>query len=170
MQIGIVAKKMGVSVDAIRFYERKGLLPQAPRTEGGFRRYGENDVETLALVRRVQRSGVGVASNSNTERFWHDLRGVPNYGEESAAESDGRLQNRSERKQALTTFDEAKTNMDAFVKATTDAWYPSKVEGSTKKSRVRLKQKQEGICPAIVRKIRINDPCGHGLPRKRSTF
>jgi len=57
MQIGIVAKKIGLSVDAIRFYERNGLLPRPPRTEGGFRRYGENDVETIAFVRRVQGLG-----------------------------------------------------------------------------------------------------------------
>ena len=57
MQIGIVAKKIGVSVDAIRFYERNGLLPRPSRTEGGFRRYGENEVETLAFVRRVQGLG-----------------------------------------------------------------------------------------------------------------
>src|SRR6266481_4437511 len=57
MQIGIVAKMIGVSVDAIRFYERNGLLPRPPRTRGGFRRYGENDVETLAFVRRVQGLG-----------------------------------------------------------------------------------------------------------------
>jgi DNA-binding transcriptional MerR regulator len=57
MQIGIVAKKIGLSVDAIRFYERNGLLARPPRTEGGFRRYGENDVETLAFVRRVQGLG-----------------------------------------------------------------------------------------------------------------
>jgi DNA-binding transcriptional MerR regulator len=57
MQIGVVAKKIGLSVDAIRFYERNGLLSRAPRTEGGFRRYGDNDVETLAFVRRVHGLG-----------------------------------------------------------------------------------------------------------------
>lgn len=57
MHIGRVAKRIGLSVDAIRFYERTGLLPQAPRTERGFRQYGENDVETLAFVRRVQNLG-----------------------------------------------------------------------------------------------------------------
>ena len=36
MQIGVVAKKTGVSVDAIRFYERNGLLPRPPRTLGAF--------------------------------------------------------------------------------------------------------------------------------------
>ena len=57
MQIGIVAKKIGLSIDAIRFYERNGLLPRPPRTEGGFRRYGDSDLETLAFVRRVQGLG-----------------------------------------------------------------------------------------------------------------
>jgi DNA-binding transcriptional MerR regulator len=57
MQIGIVAKRIGLSVDAIRFYERNGLLPRPPRTEGGFRRYAETDVETLAFVRRAQGLG-----------------------------------------------------------------------------------------------------------------
>jgi len=57
MQIGIVAKKVGLSVDAIRFYERNALLPRPARTQGGFRQYGERDVETLAFIRRVQGLG-----------------------------------------------------------------------------------------------------------------
>jgi MerR family transcriptional regulator, copper efflux regulator len=57
MQIGAVAKRIGLSVDAIRFYERNALLPRAPRTMGGFRQYGESDVETLAFIRRVQSLG-----------------------------------------------------------------------------------------------------------------
>lgn len=57
MQIGVVAKTVGLSVDAIRFYERNGLLARPPRTQGGFRRYAENDVETLAFIRRVQGLG-----------------------------------------------------------------------------------------------------------------
>jgi DNA-binding transcriptional MerR regulator len=57
MQIGVVAKKIGLSVDAIRFYERNGLLPKPPRTAAGFRRYADTDVETLTFVRRVQGLG-----------------------------------------------------------------------------------------------------------------
>ena len=57
MQIGAVAKRIGLSVDAIRFYERNALLPRPPRTLGGFRQYAESDVETLAFVRRVQSLG-----------------------------------------------------------------------------------------------------------------
>ncbi len=57
MQIGAVAKRIGLSVDAIRFYERNSLLPPPPRTQGGFRRYAESDVETVAFIRRVQGLG-----------------------------------------------------------------------------------------------------------------
>jgi DNA-binding transcriptional MerR regulator len=57
MHIGIVAKTIGLSVDAIRFYERNALLPRPPRTQGGFRQYAETDLETLAFIRRVQGLG-----------------------------------------------------------------------------------------------------------------
>ena len=57
MQIGVIAKKIGLSVDAVRFYERNSLLPRPPRTPGGFRKYGETDVETLGFIRRVQGLG-----------------------------------------------------------------------------------------------------------------
>src|SRR6267378_896262 len=57
MQIGIVAKKIGLTPDAIRFYERNALLPRPPRTAGGFRQYAETDVETLGFIRQVQGLG-----------------------------------------------------------------------------------------------------------------
>jgi DNA-binding transcriptional MerR regulator len=57
MRIGIVAKKVGLTVDAIRFYERNALMPRPARTQGGFRQYGQRDIETLAFIRRVQGLG-----------------------------------------------------------------------------------------------------------------
>jgi len=57
MQIGTVGKKVGLSVHAIRFYERNSLLPRPPRTHGGFRRFDESDVERLRFIRRVQNLG-----------------------------------------------------------------------------------------------------------------
>lgn len=57
MRIGAMAQKAGISVDAIRFYERNALLPKAPRTHGGFRQYAETDVDTLLFIRRAQRLG-----------------------------------------------------------------------------------------------------------------
>lgn len=57
MQIGAVAKKVGVTPDAIRFYERAALLPRPSRTAGGFRQYADTDVETLEFIRLVQSLG-----------------------------------------------------------------------------------------------------------------
>jgi MerR family mercuric resistance operon transcriptional regulator len=57
MHIGRVAKKIGLTPDAIRFYERNALLPRPPRTAGGFRQYADTDVETLGFIRQVQGLG-----------------------------------------------------------------------------------------------------------------
>lgn len=57
MLIGTVATRVGISVDAIRFYERNALLARPSRTQGGFRQYDETDVETLAFIRRAQHLG-----------------------------------------------------------------------------------------------------------------
>jgi len=57
MQIGAVAKKIGLTADAIRFYERNALLPSPSRSAGGFRQYGERDVEILEFIRRAQGLG-----------------------------------------------------------------------------------------------------------------
>jgi hypothetical protein len=64
LQIGNVAKGIGLSVDAIRFHERNALLPLAPGTNGGFRRYGNSDVETFLFFRCVQVLGFTRFANS----------------------------------------------------------------------------------------------------------
>jgi MerR family copper efflux transcriptional regulator len=65
MQIGGVAKKAGLTPDAIRFYERSALLPRAPRTPGGFRQYEDTDLETLGFIRQTQ--GLGFTLNEVRE-------------------------------------------------------------------------------------------------------
>jgi MerR family transcriptional regulator, copper efflux regulator len=57
MQIGAVARKIGLTADAIRFYERNALLPSPPRSAGGFRQFGEGDVKTLEFIRGAQGLG-----------------------------------------------------------------------------------------------------------------
>lgn len=57
MTIGTVAKAAGVHVETIRFYQRKGLLGQPERHQGGFRRYGPNDVARLQFIKSAQRLG-----------------------------------------------------------------------------------------------------------------
>ncbi len=57
MHIGGVAKRIGLTPDAIRFYERTALLPRPSRTAGGFRQYADADVETLRFIRQAQSLG-----------------------------------------------------------------------------------------------------------------
>lgn len=57
MQIGQVSKQVGVSVDAIRFYERNGLLAAPTRSEGGFRLYSSDDLSALQFIRSLQSLG-----------------------------------------------------------------------------------------------------------------
>jgi MerR family transcriptional regulator, mercuric resistance operon regulatory protein len=57
MQIGEVAKRASLTVDAIRFYERRRLLPRAGRTAGRFRLYTEDAVERLRFIQQMQGLG-----------------------------------------------------------------------------------------------------------------
>ena len=57
IQIGQVARQTGVSVDAIRFYEKQRLLGPSRRTEGGFRVFGNEDLQHIQFIRRAQELG-----------------------------------------------------------------------------------------------------------------
>ncbi len=54
MKIGELAMATKTLVETIRYYEREGLLPQAPRSEGNYRIYGTEHVERLAFVRHCR--------------------------------------------------------------------------------------------------------------------
>jgi DNA-binding transcriptional MerR regulator len=56
-QIGELAKRTDLSVDAIRFYERRKLLPPASRSTGRFRLYTNEAIDRLLFVRRMQGLG-----------------------------------------------------------------------------------------------------------------
>lgn len=55
--IGQLSRASGVGIDAIRFYERKGLLPAAARRASGYRVYERRDVDRLGFIRRAQGFG-----------------------------------------------------------------------------------------------------------------
>ncbi len=54
MKIGELARATSTPVETIRYYEREGLLPPAPRSEGNYRLYGPAHVERLAFVRHCR--------------------------------------------------------------------------------------------------------------------
>lgn len=57
LTIGAFAEAAGVNVETIRFYQRKGLLPEPDRAQGSIRRYGDADVNRLRFVKGAQRLG-----------------------------------------------------------------------------------------------------------------
>ncbi len=57
--IGEASRRAGVSPDLIRYYERAGAVPRAPRTAGGFRFYSDDAVARLLFVRNAIRFGFG---------------------------------------------------------------------------------------------------------------
>ena len=54
---GEFARRTGVNSETIRYFERAGILPAPPRTEGGHRVYDETHVRTLGFVRRARSLG-----------------------------------------------------------------------------------------------------------------
>ena len=57
LTIGTFARVAGVNVETIRFYQRKGLLPEPTKPYGSVRRYGASDVARVRFVKSAQRLG-----------------------------------------------------------------------------------------------------------------
>ena len=57
LTVGLVAKSAGVNVETIRFYQRKGLLPEPDRPLGGIRRYDPAVLARLRFIKAAQRLG-----------------------------------------------------------------------------------------------------------------
>jgi MerR family mercuric resistance operon transcriptional regulator len=55
--IGGLAKAAGVGVETVRYYQRRGLLPEPARPPGEIRRYAESDLQRLRFIRRAQAAG-----------------------------------------------------------------------------------------------------------------
>jgi len=61
MTIGRLARAARVSVETIRYYQRRGLLEAPPRPAGGVRRYGEQAVARVRFIKRAQELGFSLA-------------------------------------------------------------------------------------------------------------
>lgn len=57
MRVGEVARATGVTVEALRFYERRGLLPAPARTPAGYRDYSQSVVAAVRFIRHTQQLG-----------------------------------------------------------------------------------------------------------------
>ena len=55
--IGALAKRARVSIDTVRYYEKRGLLAPESRRPSGYRRYGDLQLLRLRFIRRAQDLG-----------------------------------------------------------------------------------------------------------------
>ncbi len=74
MNIGEAAKKSGVNAKAIRYYESIGLLPEAARTESGYRIYTQDDVERLRMIGRARRLGFSIDDVKRLQKVYSESR------------------------------------------------------------------------------------------------
>ena len=61
MTIGQLADAAGVNLETVRYYERRGLLAEPPRTPAGYRQYGPAELWRLQLIGRAKRLGFTLA-------------------------------------------------------------------------------------------------------------
>jgi DNA-binding transcriptional MerR regulator len=71
MRIGELARRVGVSTDSVRFYERSGWLPRASRRDNDYREYSEPSVEHLRLLIELRRLDVPLEDAARIAGWCH---------------------------------------------------------------------------------------------------
>ena len=74
MNIGQLSEASGVSAKMIRHYEAIGLIPKPPRSDAGYRRYQQTDVQLLSFVRRARAVGFATTEIKSLVAMWLDRR------------------------------------------------------------------------------------------------
>jgi MerR family copper efflux transcriptional regulator len=93
-RIGEVAAQAGVSVDTVRYYERRRLLPRASRTRSGFRVFTSETVERIRFIKQAQDIGLSlieIGQLLTTEGSPNECRRVSNLLRKKLTELDERL-------------------------------------------------------------------------------
>lgn len=105
MNIGEAAKAADVSPKMIRHYEQTGLLPQAERSDSGYRLYGEREISVLRFIRQSRRLGFSMPQIADLIGQWGDnhrtSRQVKAIAERHLADLEEKLQEIAEMKAGL---------------------------------------------------------------------
>ncbi|MBZ7925317.1 Cu(I)-responsive transcriptional regulator [Ensifer adhaerens] len=102
MNIGEASRASGVSTKMIRYYETIGLIPQADRSESGYRNYGDNDVHTLQFIRRSRDLGFTVEQMADLLALWRDRSRASGEVKKIALEHVAILERKAEELKAMS--------------------------------------------------------------------
>ena len=101
LKIGEVSKRSGVGIEALRFYEKSGLLDRPQRTESGYRVYDDSVLDRLAFIKKAQ--VLGFTLEEIRELISHKRRGENPCGEVRQIVK-GRLKELDERIAQMTQY------------------------------------------------------------------
>jgi MerR family copper efflux transcriptional regulator len=89
--LGALARGAGVNPETIRYYERRGLLAEPPRTPAGYRQYSAADADRVALILRAKDLGFTLAEIGDLLAGGGDAGDVLAAARRRLAEIDDRL-------------------------------------------------------------------------------
>jgi len=111
LTIGKLAKKADVSIDSIRFYERRGLIAEPMRTESNYRVYPLEAADRLKFIKKAQKLGFSLGEIQELLDLRHNLAvskaDVKAKTEEKIRNIRGKIQDLSRMLKALEQLDES---------------------------------------------------------------
>jgi Hg(II)-responsive transcriptional regulator len=88
MRTGQLAEQVGVNLQTVRYYERRGLLAEPPRRDSGYREYGPESVDALRFIKRAQQLGFTL---NEVEQLLHLAAGGPDACDAARALANHRI-------------------------------------------------------------------------------
>lgn len=109
MTVSALAKKAGVNLETVRFYESQRLLPKPDRTPGGHRLYTDQDVQRLQFIQRAKAVGftlkeIRVLARLREEEPTASCNDAMDLARRKVAEIDAKLRDLTDMRNALTSF------------------------------------------------------------------
>jgi MerR family mercuric resistance operon transcriptional regulator len=92
LTIGQLAQRAGVNIETVRYYERRALLRQPPRTSAGYRQYSVDDLWRLQFIGRAKQLGFTLAEIGELVGGDGTAAGVARLAESKLGAVDAQLQ------------------------------------------------------------------------------
>lgn len=132
MTIAEVSKQFDISADTLRYYERIGLIPPVPRTQGGIRDYDEASCKWIELMKCLRAAGVQIEALV-------EYTALALQGDETQEARKAILQEqRRQLKARITEMQQSLERLDKRLE-----WY-DRCEGCTMEHIRRLEQQRKG--------------------------